>query len=173
MQTDTQPAACISQQRIVAEVGRIWKPAGRNGAEVMSGPARQVICVLGGPGSGKSTLCTRAAAQLGLLHISTGRLLRSVVQRGGAPYCTALPCAACARRSCHRRAAALTGARPLPCVCAHATLDTAGVDSGTVAEINAAMEAGRPVDDELMIKVLRTAVDGAEPELGLLLDGFP
>ena len=41
------------------------------------------------------------------------------------------------------------------------------------AEINAAMEAGRPVDDELMIKVLRTAVDGAEPELGLLLDGFP
>jgi hypothetical protein len=39
-------------------------------------------CVLGGPGSGKGTLCSRAAKEFGLRHLSSGQLLRAAVSAG-------------------------------------------------------------------------------------------
>ncbi|KAL9104819.1 MAG: hypothetical protein Q9163_000267 [Psora crenata] len=38
--------------------------------------AAKIVCVVGGPGVGKGTQCTRLAADLGLVHISVGDLLR-------------------------------------------------------------------------------------------------
>lgn len=38
--------------------------------------AANIVCVIGGPGVGKGTQCTRLAADLGLVHISVGELLR-------------------------------------------------------------------------------------------------
>ncbi len=42
------------------------------------------LVVLGRPGSGKGTLCTRLAESLHLVHLSTGDLLRAAI-RGGTP----------------------------------------------------------------------------------------
>ena len=39
--------------------------------------------VLGGPGSGKGTMCALAEAQLGWTHLSTGDLLRAEREAGG------------------------------------------------------------------------------------------
>ncbi|XP_039281014.1 adenylate kinase isoenzyme 1 isoform X2 [Nilaparvata lugens] len=41
-----------------------------------------IIWVLGGPGSGKGTLCNQIVATYGFTHISTGDLLRADVQSG-------------------------------------------------------------------------------------------
>lgn len=41
-----------------------------------------IIWVLGGPGSGKGTLCDKIVATFGFTHISTGDLLRADVQSG-------------------------------------------------------------------------------------------
>jgi UMP-CMP kinase len=46
-------------------------------------PKPNVFFVLGGPGSGKGTMCSLAAAQLGWTHLSTGDLLRAERARGG------------------------------------------------------------------------------------------
>jgi UMP-CMP kinase len=40
--------------------------------------------VLGGPGAGKGTMCELAESQLGWTHLSTGDLLRSELESGGA-----------------------------------------------------------------------------------------
>jgi hypothetical protein len=40
-------------------------------------PPIPVICILGGPGSGKGTNCEKLALDYGFRHISTGDLLRS------------------------------------------------------------------------------------------------
>lgn len=45
-----------------------------------SNPAR-IIIVVGGPGSGKGLLCSRLAAECGVVHLSSGDLLRSEVER--------------------------------------------------------------------------------------------
>lgn len=58
----------------------VFEAAGVSGAE---NDGRRVFCVLGGPGSGKGTLCGRAALELGLEHISTGQLLRNAVATEG------------------------------------------------------------------------------------------
>jgi len=42
-----------------------------------------IVFVLGGPGSGKGTQCDRIAKEFGLIHVSTGDLLREEVTRGG------------------------------------------------------------------------------------------
>ena len=47
------------------------------------GPESNVIFVLGGPGTGKGTMCELAETQLGWTHLSTGELLREVQQGGG------------------------------------------------------------------------------------------
>lgn len=47
-------------------------------------PKPNVVFVLGGPGSGKGTMCSLAQAQLGWIHLSVGDLLRAERQVGGA-----------------------------------------------------------------------------------------
>ncbi len=46
-------------------------------------PMPNVVFVLGGPGSGKGTMCSLAQAQLGWTHLSTGDLLRAERKAGG------------------------------------------------------------------------------------------
>ncbi|MDG1896170.1 MAG: nucleoside monophosphate kinase [Fuerstiella sp.] len=47
-------------------------------------PTPNVIFVLGGPGAGKGTMCELAESQLGWTHLSTGDLLRTEREAGGA-----------------------------------------------------------------------------------------
>jgi UMP-CMP kinase len=47
-------------------------------------PRANVVFVLGGPGTGKGTMCELAELQLGWTHLSTGVLLRSELMAGGA-----------------------------------------------------------------------------------------
>jgi UMP-CMP kinase len=44
------------------------------------------IFVLGGPGSGKGTLCTRLATEYDLQHLSVGDVLRSELTRPNSKY---------------------------------------------------------------------------------------
>ena len=46
-------------------------------------PKPNVVFVLGGPGTGKGTMCELAETQLGWTHLSTGELLRAERQMGG------------------------------------------------------------------------------------------
>jgi len=46
-------------------------------------PKPNVVFVLGGPGTGKGTMCELAEIQLGWTHLSTGELLRAERQTGG------------------------------------------------------------------------------------------
>jgi len=46
-------------------------------------PAPNVVFVIGGPGSGKGTMCELAKVQLGWEHLSTGELLRAELESGG------------------------------------------------------------------------------------------
>lgn len=46
-------------------------------------PQPNVVFILGGPGSGKGTMCELAELQLGWTHLSTGDLLRAERQAGG------------------------------------------------------------------------------------------
>lgn len=46
-------------------------------------PMPNIVFVLGGPGSGKGTMCTLASAQLDWVHLSTGNLLRAEREKGG------------------------------------------------------------------------------------------
>ena len=41
-----------------------------------------IFIILGGPGSGKGTLCDKIVAKYGFSHVSTGDLLRDEVQSG-------------------------------------------------------------------------------------------
>jgi UMP-CMP kinase len=47
-------------------------------------PKPNVVFILGGPGSGKGTMCELAETQLGWVHLSAGDLLRKERQKGGA-----------------------------------------------------------------------------------------
>eukprot|EP00035_Acanthoeca_spectabilis_P023046 m.447349 g.447349 ORF g.447349 m.447349 type:complete len:223 (+) comp19506_c0_seq1:2126-2794(+) len=50
---------------------------------VFSAPARpQVVFVLGGPGAGKGTQCSRLVAEAGFVHLSAGELLRAERKSG-------------------------------------------------------------------------------------------
>jgi UMP-CMP kinase len=51
-------------------------------------PKPNVVFVLGGPGSGKGTMCSLGEAQLGWVHLSAGELLRAEWQAGGATAAT-------------------------------------------------------------------------------------
>ena len=46
-------------------------------------PKPNVVFILGGPGSGKGTMCELAEIQLGWVHLSAGDLLRAERQKGG------------------------------------------------------------------------------------------
>jgi UMP-CMP kinase len=46
-------------------------------------PKPNIVFVLGGPGTGKGTMCELAECQLGWTHLSTGDLLRAEHQAGG------------------------------------------------------------------------------------------
>ncbi len=46
-------------------------------------PSPNVVFVIGGPGSGKGTMCELAEIQLGWVHLSTGDLLRAELEAGG------------------------------------------------------------------------------------------
>ncbi len=52
-------------------------------------PKANVVFILGGPGSGKGTMCELAETQLGWTHLSTGTLLRAARDEGG-PTATAI-----------------------------------------------------------------------------------
>jgi len=51
-------------------------------------PEQTVVFVVGGPGSGKGTMCELAAEQLGWVHLSTGELLRAELNLGGSKAAT-------------------------------------------------------------------------------------
>lgn len=51
-------------------------------------PQPNVVFVIGGPGSGKGTMCELAESQLGWTHLSTGDLCRAELQAGGATAAT-------------------------------------------------------------------------------------
>jgi adenylate kinase family enzyme len=46
-------------------------------------PSPNVVFILGGPGSGKGTMCELAELQLGWVHLSAGDLLRAERKKGG------------------------------------------------------------------------------------------
>ena len=46
-------------------------------------PTPNVVFVIGGPGSGKGTMCELARLQLGWTHLSTGELLRAELENAG------------------------------------------------------------------------------------------
>jgi len=47
-------------------------------------PQPNIVFVIGGPGSGKGTMCELAESQLGWTHLSTGELCRAAIAAGGA-----------------------------------------------------------------------------------------
>lgn len=47
----------------------------------MENKKHQVIFIMGGPGSGKGTMCENLVATYGFLHYSTGDLLRAEVKK--------------------------------------------------------------------------------------------
>jgi len=51
-------------------------------------PAPTVVFVIGGPGSGKGTMCELAQEQLGWVHLSAGDLLRAELESGGSTATT-------------------------------------------------------------------------------------
>jgi adenylate kinase family enzyme len=51
-------------------------------------PPPNVVFVIGGPGSGKGTMCELAESQLGWTHLSTGDLLRTEREVGGSTAAT-------------------------------------------------------------------------------------
>ncbi len=57
-------------------------------------PKPNVVFVIGGPGSGKGTMCELAQSQLGWTHLSTGDLLRSEREAGGLTAATIEECIA-------------------------------------------------------------------------------
>lgn len=59
------------------------KPNRADEGKPLALPKPQVIFVLGGPGAGKGTQCTRLVKEYGYVHLSAGDLLREERQRGG------------------------------------------------------------------------------------------
>ncbi len=49
---------------------------------VLGGAPARIVIVVGGPGSGKGILCDRLAQECGVVHLSSGELLREEVARG-------------------------------------------------------------------------------------------
>tara|TARA_R110002072_G_scaffold302710_2_gene487616 strand:- start:123283 stop:124335 length:1053 start_codon:yes stop_codon:yes gene_type:complete len=93
-------------------------------------PAPNVVFVIGGPGSGKGTMCELAESQLGWTHLSTGDLLRAERETGGP----------------------------------------------TAATIEEFITAGRLVPNEIVVTLLRNAMETVTRTTGrtnFLLDGFP
>ncbi|XP_066935736.1 uncharacterized protein [Clytia hemisphaerica] len=62
------------------------KPAEETKQEVMAGDLsnKNIVFVLGGPGSGKGTQCAKIVEKYGFCHLSTGDLLRAEVSSGSA-----------------------------------------------------------------------------------------
>jgi len=50
--------------------------------KALGGSPARIVLVVGGPGSGKGILCDRLAAECGVIHLSSGDLLREEVARG-------------------------------------------------------------------------------------------
>eukprot|EP00536_Pseudo-nitzschia_multiseries_P006015 jgi/Psemu1/192146/e_gw1.124.22.1 len=48
----------------------------------LSGRPARIILVVGGPGSGKGLLCERLAKECGVVHLSSGELLRDEIDQG-------------------------------------------------------------------------------------------
>jgi len=48
----------------------------------LSGRPARIILVVGGPGSGKGVLCERLARECGVVHLSSGELLRDEIEQG-------------------------------------------------------------------------------------------
>jgi len=49
---------------------------------VLGGAPARIVIVVGGPGSGKGILCERLVEECGVVHLSSGLLLRNEVERG-------------------------------------------------------------------------------------------
>jgi len=103
--TDSKgPFLCVRGVReLLASIGerpdeitlrRIFKEADLNGDgklhldqfligsdKILGGAPARIVIVVGGPGSGKGLLCKRLAAECGVIHLSSGTLLRNEVAR--------------------------------------------------------------------------------------------
>eukprot|EP01062_Namystynia_karyoxenos_P017178 TRINITY_DN16303_c0_g1_i1.p1 TRINITY_DN16303_c0_g1~~TRINITY_DN16303_c0_g1_i1.p1 ORF type:complete len:240 (+),score=89.70 TRINITY_DN16303_c0_g1_i1:90-809(+) len=77
-----QLAAEVIQQRPGQPVDFLLRRLKDMKEQTDGGTAPRIIFVLGGPGCGKGTQCTRLAEQRGFIHVSAGDLLRAEVQSG-------------------------------------------------------------------------------------------
>jgi len=64
----------------IARIGHVFLQEFFNGADkVLGGAPARIVLVVGGPGSGKGILCTQLAEKCGIVHLSSGDLLRDEV----------------------------------------------------------------------------------------------
>jgi Adenylate kinase len=70
-EADLDNSGCVDLQEFMLAADKI----------LGSSPAR-IVLIVGGPGSGKGLLSARLEKETGLVHLSSGDLLRSEVQRG-------------------------------------------------------------------------------------------
>jgi len=52
----------------------------------MANDKMELVFVLGSPGSGKGTVCSRVAEEFGYIHLSAGQLLRQELDKADSPY---------------------------------------------------------------------------------------
>jgi adenylate kinase family enzyme len=124
----------------------------------LSGPVQKLLFVVGGPGSGKGTLCEQLARRMGHTHISAGSLLRAHISS-----------------SDHRRAQGEGEGE-------HAEAEA---EAAEVEEVRRVVDSGGLVRSEVMVRLLRRELarhkhkhqsgqgKGHEREHYFLLDGFP
>ncbi|KAJ3202892.1 hypothetical protein HDU82_006998 [Entophlyctis luteolus] len=113
---------------------------------------RNVILVLGGPGSGKGTQCARLAQEFHLTHLSTGDLLRAEVQKGSA---VGQKCADLMREG---KIVPMVGA---VLVGNHRTCADCQNPQNTYCM------------QQVILDLLGTAMDNSRSGAGFLIDGFP
>ena len=82
-------SAVSPPEEVYSHVEAMFKELGGEGAccddsaSLLEGPLltdKEIVCVLGGPGSGKGTQCEKIVANFGYTHLSAGDLLRAEVR---------------------------------------------------------------------------------------------
>ena len=85
-------------------------PDGDGGANESAEPsesgshAHDLVCVLGGPGSGKSSQCSRLAGALGYSHLSIGQALKAEAASGSEDAAQIAACTSSGTLVSHRQA---------------------------------------------------------------------
>lgn len=75
-------SALVGRPAVAGLASRRGAASRVRGAATASAAAGEVYFVMGGPGSGKGTQCTRLVERFGLVHLSAGELLRAEVASG-------------------------------------------------------------------------------------------